>query len=291
MANVPIPPTFADPVVVDRAHPKGYFNPIWLKWFLDFAAILENTPITTNHEGLAGLLGGSAGQHYHFTSAEHTALQALLAGIPGRLLAVRILSAGTYTPTAGTNAVWVKMVAGGGAGGGAAATGVGQFAAGSGGGAGGYAESYLTTGFSGVTVAIGAGGTPGAAGAAGGNGGNSTFGALITCTGGPGGAAGAATAAITITPAATPVTATGGNLVNAQGGAGGYGLVAPTTTAQSGYGGMSAFGGGARSVGANVGQAATSLGSGGGGAANIASTAATAGGAGAAGLCIVFEYS
>lgn len=72
MANLPIPPTYAEPLVDDGK--KAYFNPIWLKWFLDFAQLLQAAASGSgvNHEALTGLLGGAANDHYHTTGAEKT---------------------------------------------------------------------------------------------------------------------------------------------------------------------------------------------------------------------------
>lgn len=36
----PIAPTFAEPVVVNKATGQHQFNPIWLRWFLDVASYL-----------------------------------------------------------------------------------------------------------------------------------------------------------------------------------------------------------------------------------------------------------
>lgn len=41
MANIPAPPTYADPVLVDKLTKKAGFNPIWLNWFLSVAQILK----------------------------------------------------------------------------------------------------------------------------------------------------------------------------------------------------------------------------------------------------------
>jgi len=91
----------------------------------------------------------------------------------GSLIAVRMLTAsGTYTPTAGTRAVYVECVGSGAGAGGCAAAGAGQGASGGGGGGGAYAASFLTSGFSGVAYTIGAAGAASAAGnSPGGNGG------------------------------------------------------------------------------------------------------------------------
>lgn len=37
MANFQPPPTWALPVIVDQRSGEAIFNPVWLKWFLDFS--------------------------------------------------------------------------------------------------------------------------------------------------------------------------------------------------------------------------------------------------------------
>lgn len=212
----------------------------------------------------------------------------------GQLLNVRILSNGVYTPTTGTTAVVVEVQGGGGAGGGAAVTGGAQVAAGGGGGAGGFSKTYLTTGFSGVTVTLGAAGTA-AAGAVGGTGGTSSFGAIITATGGTGGAAGTAAASATVQPGAAGGAGgvgAGGNLVNAAGEAGDHAFYC--TAPASGKGGASYIGAGAPCVvnASSAGTTAVSAGSGGSGGVLLPSVAvANLGGAGAVGAVTVWEYA
>lgn len=213
----------------------------------------------------------------------------------GRLLNVKTFQAGTYTytPTAGTASIVVEVQAGGGAGGGAQATSSGQIAAGQGGSGGGYSSSRLTSGFSGVSITVGAGGSSNI-GADGGNGGSSSFGAILSATGGFGGGVGAATA----TPSATfPVggrnggIGSGGNLVNATGGLGRYALVSANSI--SGDGGSSKFGAGAYyTSGTSGGNAAGSPGAGGSGATlPSGASGGASGGAGAGGLVIIWEYA
>jgi hypothetical protein len=91
----------------------------------------------------------------------------------------------TYTPTAGTNKVFVRVQGADGAGGGLGATNSAQIAAAGGGGGGGYLEKTLTSGFSGATIVVGASGV-GASASSGGTGGTSSFGAY-GATGGSGG--------------------------------------------------------------------------------------------------------
>lgn len=216
-------------------------------------------------------------------------------GFPtGALINVqRITATGTYTPTPGTNSIVVELLGGGGAGGGTPATGAGQIAVGGGGNAGAYCLSRITSAFSGVTVTIGAAGV-GSSGAAGGNGGNSSFGALMTANGGAGGAIGAgAIATPTISLASsTAATASGGNLVNANGSFGDYGESISAALNIGGKGASSQYGsGGYPGVNSAVPTAASGFGAGGAGSALNASQAAQAGSNGAAGVCIIYEYA
>jgi hypothetical protein len=213
----------------------------------------------------------------------------------GRLLGIRAISAtGTNTPTAGTKSCFVQLQAGGGGGGGTNVTGAGQCAAGTGGGAGAYAESYLTSGFSGVTVTIGAGGV-GNANTAGSNGAASSFAAVLTCPGGLGGAVGnAQTPPALLGGGGDSGIATGGNLTNQSGPGGSGSFVNGTAAFVSGRGGASHFGPGGGAVGTTFsnGTAAVSKGAGGGGAcAPVSTGSAAAGGSGAAGVCIIWDFA
>jgi hypothetical protein len=224
------------------------------------------------------------------TAAGH-ALQ--LGQATGRLINVQyITSTGTYTPTAGTRIVEVELVGGGGAGGGTPIPGAGNVSAGAGGGGGGYARKLITSGFSGVTVTIGAGGT-GALGAAGGNGGNTSFGAIFSATGGTGGSVGPiAVATAQPVPNGIGVGGSGvGGDINAAGGLGMYSFLSAQPT--SGKGGSTQFGEGARYQGAtNNGIAGgANSGTGGSGSAATAGAPAATGGSGGTGLCVVREYS
>ncbi len=76
MATFPQPPTFVAPVGQDPVTGKSYFEPAWLQWFLDFAQVLTNAGGSSgiNHEDLGGLSGGSVGNHWHLTQAQHDQL-------------------------------------------------------------------------------------------------------------------------------------------------------------------------------------------------------------------------
>jgi hypothetical protein len=204
-----------------------------------------------------------------------------------------LTASGTYTPTAGTKKILVRMWGGGGAGGGC--SGVAAGCAGGGGGSGGYAEYY----FSGVTstnpYTIGAGGK-GVSGAAGQAASNTTFtigGTTVTAFGGSGGSFTAGSAAIKfMVGGAGGVISTNGN-VNAAGVPGGTGMTSTVNTVvASGEGGSTSLGGGGlprvnvTSAGSN---AIANTGSGGSGASAVAATA-NIGGNGADGLIIVTEY-
>lgn len=109
--------------------------------------------------------------------------------IPGRLINVQVFAASgvsVYTPTAGTRYVVVEVQGGGSGSPSGLATGAGNCAAGPPGSAGAYGKGIYFTGFSGVSVTIGAGGVGGTNGSGGiaGNGGTSSFGSLISCPGG-----------------------------------------------------------------------------------------------------------
>lgn len=84
------PPTYADPVLVDETKKPGEpgyvkFNPIWLNWFLEEAAYINN--INTGgasssivHNQTSGLQGGTVGppsQYYHLDAAQSGILTGL----------------------------------------------------------------------------------------------------------------------------------------------------------------------------------------------------------------------
>ncbi len=107
----------------------------------------------------------------------------------GRLLNTQVFQTpgtSTYTPTPGTQYVEVEVVGGGGAAGGSPATNASQNSAAGSGGSGAYARKLIASGFSGVTVTVGATGG-GVSGGTGGNGGASSFGSHVAANGGQGG--------------------------------------------------------------------------------------------------------
>lgn len=216
----------------------------------------------------------------------------------GRLLAVRVFTIAntgqTYAPTAGTTSVVVQAVGGGGAGGGTPATGTGQTALSNGGSPGSYGASRYTTGFSGVLLTIGAGGTP-VTGGNGGNGGTTSFGALLSCPGGEGSGAGIAVSSAQNFSAVSqplPSPPSGANLFTH------LGFAKPGVLCLNGWGyfagsgGDTLLGSGGQGFGGSfAAQNGSGYGSGGGGVANDASQAAKAGGKGAPGVIIVWEYA
>jgi hypothetical protein len=231
-----------------------------------------------------------------------SATQALVELIPrpGRLIgAPRVITAGSsvYTPTPGTTSIEVEVQGGGGAGGGLPSTAAGQNGAAAGGSAGAYARSYITTGFSGVTMTVGAAGA-GVVAASGGNGGTTSFGALVSAPGGIGGGGGAGFVVGGYPtlggPSARSAVATGGSILNRTGDAGGAPSFITVDRPLSGGGGSSHLGGGGS---AQFALAATGLngdgyGAGGGGAAQTQSSAVNlAGGNGTQGVIIIHEYA
>lgn len=208
--------------------------------------------------------------------------------LSGGLLATRVFtSSGTYTPTPGTRAILVSVQAGGGGGGSADATGAGASSAGSGGGAGGFSQSFLTSAFSGVSYVVGTGGAANAAGGA------SSFAGVLSTSGGGAGVTINATSTfpVQISPPAGG-TASGGNLFNSKGSAGGSALLTIFGNGISGFGGRSQFSGGGspRSGTTNSGDIGL-YGSGGSGAITQNNPGGGApGGVGGAGIIIVQEY-
>lgn len=215
----------------------------------------------------------------------------------GRLIGVQIITVtGTYTPSAGTKSVIVEGAGGGAGGGGSAATGAAQYSMAAGGSSGAYGRGRFTSGFSGVTVTIGAAGAAGAIGGNGGNGGTTSFGALLSFPGGVGGTAGVAASSTTTTISlgVGGVSApSGANLGGSAGARGGDGVISSIGQALSGAGGNSPYGSSGARQGSSgaAGGAATGYGSGGAGGGSGASQSGFVGGAGSAGIVIVWEYA
>lgn len=191
----------------------------------------------------------------------------------GRLIGTRrIRATQVYYSTPGTNKIRVKGQGAGAAGGGAASTAPGQVSAGCGGGAGAPFDTWITSGFDGVTVTIGKGGT-GVLVAQGNNGGATSFGSFVTAPGGIGGGLSANVAPplyLGQTPNSQP--AVGATVKNGSG-KGGGGVIGPKTDfVVSGEGGASEMGPGGNSISTSApGADAVNPGSGGGGAVALPS--------------------
>lgn len=214
-----------------------------------------------------------------------------LLGVAGRLLNVQtITSSGTYTPTPGTTSVIVEVQGAGGGGGYARATSTEYMSAGAGGGAGGYGKSRLTSGFSGVAITIGSGGSQGVSG------GSTSFGSLIVAAGGGGGLNGTdqyASGSVSQYVGASGGSCTGGNIINSRGGTGGNTIMTTAGNLIGGCGGTSHFTAAAISAFGGNGTGVNGLlGCGGGGAISSSSPSTSyAGGNGGNGLVVIWEYA
>jgi len=74
VANLNPPPTYDNPIWLDEVTQAPKFSPNWLKWFYDLVQVINSGGGTAlNHNSLAGLQGGTTGEYYHTTSAQHSA--------------------------------------------------------------------------------------------------------------------------------------------------------------------------------------------------------------------------
>ncbi|HTA26587.1 MAG TPA: hypothetical protein VK809_02280 [Bacteroidia bacterium] len=216
---------------------------------------------------------------------------------------VVILSSGTYTPSAGTKGILVKLVGGGGGGGGVAATvhalTEDALAAG-GGGAGGYCEYYVANVAASYPVTVGIAGTGGLAGNNAGTVGGSTTFSGVTASGGSGGSGCAAATGVFFNSGGAGGAAAGGT-VNIPGVGGGNGVVLVNSAASAtiaGVGGSGPLGQGGPSpyvINSTIaGTNGIGYGAGGSGAdsnwASGGNNGAIFGGNGAPGVIIVYEY-
>lgn len=67
-------PTWA-PVALMNDQGQPYFNPVWIDWFLAVVQLINTSGGgggTVTHNSLGGLQGGTAGEEYHLTQAEHS---------------------------------------------------------------------------------------------------------------------------------------------------------------------------------------------------------------------------
>lgn len=212
---------------------------------------------------------------------------------------VRVFTtSGTYTPTPGTNRVFIECVGGGGAGGGGTATGAGQNSMGSGGGGGAYAAKFLSTGFAGKSYVVGAGGTGVSAGT-GNPGGDTTFDStVVVAKGGAGGSASGVSAGIAFGAnggvGGLASGSTGDETIS--GSSGLDSVMLAVGVIEPGRGGVAPKGGNGGFTQLNTSTAgnnimAPTVGGGGAGGGNLASQSANSGGAGATGVIRIWEFA
>lgn len=250
---------------------------------------------------LATSTAGVGGQVFGFSGGIPAWLATSTLSIAGQLIGIRVLTSGTsYTPTAGTNTVFIRLVSGGAGGGGATAA-ASAASAGAGGDAGPYAEKLFTniSGAASYTIQVGTGGTGGiAANGTGGSGTNSNFACPATCTGGAvtvtsfasAGSAGTGSGTTLVTAKAGTGGFTSGSDAGGMGGLGEYAVRLSGTAAVSGSGGSNPFGaGGAARTTEGVGSVGIGFGGGGGGAVSL-SASGFAGGNGAPGVIVIYEF-
>lgn len=201
--------------------------------------------------------------------------------IPGCLLNIKtITTSGMYTPTAGTKSIIVEAVGGGGASGNLTATGTTQNAISAAGSNGAYAKARYTSGFSSVSVTVGAGGTVnGAGGGNGGDGGTTSFGSLLVCPAGKGSGVGTAKAPPFNEGAAQPSSSPSGT-----------GIIISRNGPFSSWPTVVALGMGSNFANSIISPLA-GYGLGGDGVASNASEPARNGNPGSSGVVIVWEYS
>ncbi|QIC87498.1 hypothetical protein F0336_14010 [Serratia liquefaciens] len=208
----------------------------------------------------------------------------------GRLINVRTFTSSTaYTPTPGTAFIIVEVQGAGGAGAGILATSSSQSAVGGGGGSGAYSKHLIRSGFSGVTINVGVGGSAGGAGGA------SSFGSFVICQGGAGGPYQSAAPSFPFagTGAAGADSPVVGNIIKAAGTRGGFGMITDNTGQIniSGSGANSIIGLGGGGVGSTQPGAIGGYGAGGSGVCITGSGSQRNGGRGGDGVVIIWEYS
>jgi hypothetical protein len=248
---------------------------------------------TANSSGVVADIAASAdGQ---FLQRSGSAIVFAIAS--GRRLAKQVKTSGTtFTTSADTLLIRVRMIGAGGGGGGCS-SGVASGAAGGGGAAGGYLEAWIVVvGSTAYTIAIGAAGAAGAnTGGTGGTGGDTTLvvgATTYTAKGGLGGVGMVAGTTVLYSAGGAGVISTNGD-VNGTGTPGAWGNRATGLLGGSGGGGASFIGGagvGLTAAGAGV-DGKANTGGGGGGGCVLNNSAAVVGGAGGSGLIIVEEFS
>ena len=74
------PPTFSE-IITWQPDGSFLFNPIWLKWFVDLAAVLSEAGVTAasvnggfSHNALKGIQGGLVGESYHVNAGQFNLL-------------------------------------------------------------------------------------------------------------------------------------------------------------------------------------------------------------------------
>ncbi|MHC5131768.1 hypothetical protein ACYSTU_11540 [Pseudomonas glycinis] len=254
----------------------------------------------TPDEAKTDQLASAIGALVDFTKLKNTPTTLAGYGITdavGRLLAVRqIETVGitVYKPNPKAKRIRVRLVGAGGSGGGCGPVPAGTQILGGGGGSGGYAESLYdvtTQMLAGVPVSLGAGGA--VSNSTGLAGGGASFGAYMSVSGGGGGQKLAIVTSATSSgfiQGGVGGTVTGGNLCNARGISGGFGMSNANWGLLSGCGAASAFDGGGPFTGSDTPGSAGTRGSGGSGSCSVLPTASVVSGVGGNAFCEIWEY-
>ena len=82
MAVFQPPPTWALPIIEDKATGEYAFNTVWLKWFVDLVGVINASgggSGAVQHNSTLGLQGGTTNEFYHFTSAQNALLVVITA--------------------------------------------------------------------------------------------------------------------------------------------------------------------------------------------------------------------
>lgn len=247
---------------------------------------------------LAQFISDQTGANSVDDGTTSTLLSNLKIATAGRLLNVQVFATPgsyTYTSTAGTRAVLVEAIGGGGGGPGHAAQDATHVSIGGGSGGGSYGVGYFTSSFSGVTVTVGARGTGGVGAAVGGTGGTSSFGGLMSVPGGAGGGPASVPTSATVSLApqcgAGGALPTGANVYAARGQGGNFGITNGTSTMGGQGGGSGKGGGNATGPEGSAPTDQTNPGAGASGGAVLASGAALTGKLGGPGWVAVWEYA
>ena len=108
------PPTYAEVILTDKEGKKPRFNPIWLKWFVDIAALLTASGGTLiSHNALAGIQGGTTNQYYHLTAAQRSAILTLIGvtGISATITTAKLTGGGANGSMTFTNGLLTAQTA------------------------------------------------------------------------------------------------------------------------------------------------------------------------------------